>query len=102
MLEFILRSTNVSNTTVLKLRTTGTSEDLKNIKNTQVNEFAGFGAVKLRSFDDDCGSRQVDTPSQGCCAAEHFNGAIGKDAFDKVSVGPRHPCIMAAKAFRHD
>ena len=62
MLEFILAGQDHTDTSCLELRTTSTTEDLQDIQDADIDKFTCLGAVKLRAFDDDSSSRQVDTP----------------------------------------
>ncbi|KAF7566709.1 activating signal cointegrator 1 complex protein [Pyrenophora tritici-repentis] len=91
--------TDKSDTTVLELRSTGTTKDLENIQDTKISELTLLGIVDLGTLDENCGGRQVDTPSESRCTAEYLEYTFGKQALNHVPVGTGHTGMMSSHAF---
>ena len=83
MLELVLSRQYHTDTSILELWSTGTTEDLQDIQDTQVDELTSFSTVKLGAFDDDCVGWQVDTPSESRCAYKNLDCTIGEKFFDR-------------------
>ncbi|KAI6751325.1 hypothetical protein HG531_006021 [Fusarium graminearum] len=85
---------NHANTCILELRTTGTTEDLQHIQDTQVDKLTILGAINLSSLDNNCCSGQVDTPGKGGGTTEDLQDTLSKKSFHKVPVRSRHTSVM--------
>lgn len=55
---------DTSNTTVIKLRSTGSSDHLKKISQREIHISLQLGIIKLCPFDDHKPCREIDTPRQ--------------------------------------
>ena len=65
-------------TRLVELRSTSSTEDLKDVEDAHVYKRSMLGVVDLRSLDDDSMRREVDPPGQGSCAHQHSDLTTSK------------------------
>lgn len=77
MVNLIARRADVADTLVLVLRATGTTEDLEDVEDREVDESTLARVVHLRALDDNCVRREIDTPGERGRAAQDLQ--VGND-----------------------
>lgn len=70
MIDLVVGRANVTDTLILVLRSTSTSEDLQNVENAEIDKGTFARVVHLRAFDNDGVGGQVDTPGKSRGTAE--------------------------------
>lgn len=70
VIDLVARRTDITDSLILVLRSTGTTEDLKDVQDAQIDESTLSAVVDLRSLDDDGVGGQVDTPGESGGTAE--------------------------------
>ena len=84
----------------IELWTASSTEDLLHIEHAHVFVCAGRRVIYFGALDQNGVSRQIDTPSEGRCRAEHFDVAIVEHGLHHVSVLAEHTSVMYAEAVR--
>lgn len=94
MVKLVLRGTDVSDTLSLVAWTTGTTKDLENIEDREVDKGTLTRIVHVGALDDDGVRWQIDTPRQSGRTAEDLDGVVLKHAFHHGTVRPQHACVV--------
>lgn len=121
MIDLVVRGADVADTLILILRTSGSTKDLQDVEDAEVDEGTFAGIVHLRSLDHDGVRGQVDTPSERRSTAEnlwssaqrsqycsgdgraeqaraHLGHVRLKHALRDVAIGPEHTGVMDTEA----
>ena len=78
MSELVMGGDDNTMARLVKLRSTSSTEDLKDVEDAHVYKRSMLGVVDLRSLDDDSMRREVDPPGQGSCAHQHSDLTTSK------------------------